>query len=189
MPVQGGARCPGAPPVPPPMLVFAVVLKEALRPLLPALPQEKENVYPDGETAPAAGREQQDGADQLETIESSPEVYTPEQETPRRAEGRVRGRTPPLPPGRRRGGTPPLPPTHRRSGTPPHRRGGTPPLPPARRGGTPPLPPPGHRRGGTPPLPPGYRRGGTPPLPPPNRRGRTPPLRPGGCRLGSIVRC
>ena len=56
-------------------------------------------MYPDGETAPVPGREQADGADQLETIESSPEVYTPEQETPRRSEGRVRGRTPPLPPG------------------------------------------------------------------------------------------
>ena len=112
--------------------------------------QEKENVYPAGE---GAGRDLADGANHLETIESSPEVYTPEQEA---RSGRARS-----PSSRRRAGTPPLPP-------PSHRRGGTPPLPP-----------PGHRRGGTPPLPPGYRRGGTPPLPPPSRPGRTSTVRPG----------
>ncbi|XP_043196465.1 cyclin-dependent kinase 12-like isoform X1 [Amphibalanus amphitrite] len=142
--------------------------------------KEKENVYPDGD---GSGRDLADGADQLETIESSPEVYTPEQE-PRRSEGRGRVRSPPS---RRRGGTPPLPPGHRRGGTPPlppsHRRGGTPPLPPGRRGGTPPLPP-SHRRGGTPPLPPSHRRGGTPPLPPGHRRGGTPPLPPPSHRRG-----
>lgn len=51
--------------------------------LVLAILQEKENVYPEESTTPplrSGGGEARAGADQLETIESSPEMYTPEQD-------------------------------------------------------------------------------------------------------------